>query len=833
MKFLGRKQLDVVALDHSARFDTLDKATQDLVTALLVKQDTVSSAIQDQTMAISQILGRIEIIAGNQKLTTDALDEIKTRSERESTDHDKVGSLGEHIDRDLQQGENLRRIRVAEEIIGSLWFPSLMDREEAIEDAHRETFNWIFYETVESQSILWDSFVEWLEHGSGIYWVNGKAASGKSTLMRFIYSHPRAASFLSHWASPLPLQTARFYFWNSGTLEQRSQNGLLRAILYEVLKRNKDLLPVVFPLRWARHYLVEPFCDRDSYRNINQAGSEVWSLPELMEGFNTLATQQLHQFRLCLFIDGLDEYEGDHADIADTFCRIAKGLCLKMCVSSRPLLAFHDAFVSAPSLCLQDLTQGDIGRYVTSNFSENQHFLRLAEEEPVGAPELVANIVSRADGVFLWVKLVVKDLIRGLYNRDDLEDLQRRLELLPIDLEELFKSMLSKIEPFYLDKAAELFLVARAAHSIVRSGALANFTPIPARRLDTLTLSLATDSDRDLVIKVQPGSMTDVEENRRTQKINDQLKVRCAGLLEIGKSSTFTKRRMVHYLHRTVRDYMERPVVLKPFIDRAEKRGFEPHTTILRSLVIQLISCDESFLTESDLHDLETTALLHAHEADLLHQIPNIEALDRLDSAMVRIITQRSNLKSREGHHASRLHTGFIPIAISWDLYLYTEEKLTQRRVKVNGAGRQRPLLNYAVKDSGELKHRYRPSSRMVTLLIAHGAQPNQQFDGQTPFKYVIKKFVVTKLPEDIVEYPPETKRELSNDLRIIETMLEHGADASACFQHQGEFKTVRRLLTERLSECWPSEAPKVDAMFAKYGGSMELSLYQKWVSAD
>jgi hypothetical protein len=52
-------------------------------------------------------------------------------------------------------------------------------------------------------------------------------------------------------------------------------------------------------------------------------------------------------------------------------------------------------------------------------------------------------------------RLVVKDLISGLHNRDDPEDLQRRLELLSINLEELFKDMVSIIESFYLDKAAE------------------------------------------------------------------------------------------------------------------------------------------------------------------------------------------------------------------------------------------------------------------------------------------------------------------------------------------------------------------------------------------
>jgi hypothetical protein len=82
---------------------------------------------------------------------------------------------------------------------------------------------------------------------------------------------------------------------------------------------------------------------------------------------------------------------------------------------------------------------------------------------------------------------------------------------------------------------------------------------------------------------------------------------------------------MVHYLHRTVRDYMERPVVLEPFVDRAEKNDFKPHTAILRSYVTQLIAAGISCFKTSDLLSLAATALLYTHEADITHQLPNVK----------------------------------------------------------------------------------------------------------------------------------------------------------------------------------------------------------------
>lgn len=124
---------------------------------------------------------------------------------------------------------------------------------------YRGTFQWLFDDA--HSSAPWTSFVHWLRNCSGIYWINGKAASGKSTLMRFICSHNTTRELLQQLSASLPLVMAKFYFWNSGTIEQRSQHGLLRALLAEILGHFTDILPVCFPTRWAKIYndLVKPF----------------------------------------------------------------------------------------------------------------------------------------------------------------------------------------------------------------------------------------------------------------------------------------------------------------------------------------------------------------------------------------------------------------------------------------------------------------------------------------------------------------------------------------------------------------------------------------------
>ena len=63
-------------------------------------------------------------------------------------------------------------------VLQILSFETMYSRQEAIREAYPETYKWIFDDTVGP----WNSFVKWLESDCDLYWVNGKAGSGKSTV---------------------------------------------------------------------------------------------------------------------------------------------------------------------------------------------------------------------------------------------------------------------------------------------------------------------------------------------------------------------------------------------------------------------------------------------------------------------------------------------------------------------------------------------------------------------------------------------------------------------------------------------------------------------------
>ena len=95
------------------------------------------------------------------------------------------------------------------------------------------------------------------------------------------------------------------------------------------------------------------------------------------------------------------------------------------------------------------MTQRDIEIYATDKLLANAVFAHMQARQSEACHDLVHGITTKAQGVFLWVYLVVRSLLRGLTNDDDLETLQRRLEEYPPDLNGYFQRMSDRIESVY------------------------------------------------------------------------------------------------------------------------------------------------------------------------------------------------------------------------------------------------------------------------------------------------------------------------------------------------------------------------------------------------
>lgn len=195
-------------------------------------------------------------------------------------------------------------------VLQMLGFPEISYRHIEIEKAHKETFAWLLKERQEDQlpvnrggeGRIWHNFTKWLQGSGSLYWVNGKAGSGKSTLLRYIYDNLITRKLLEPWAGRARLQVVCFYSWNSGTKEQHSQTGLLRLLLYQVLKMRKDVIKIVLKEEWD-HF--------EASQRHGDLSRKAWSFAQLERAFHQAMSLIGDECKICIFIDGLDEFEGD------------------------------------------------------------------------------------------------------------------------------------------------------------------------------------------------------------------------------------------------------------------------------------------------------------------------------------------------------------------------------------------------------------------------------------------------------------------------------------------------------------------------------------------
>jgi hypothetical protein len=138
---------------------------------------------------------------------------------------------------------------VKQAVLNSLRYRTIQYRYDAVAEAHAKAFQWIFDDARLHQR-PWDDFTKWLTSQDGIYWISGKAASGKSTLMKYLCSHPDVKRHLASWANNTPVACAQFFFSNTGTTLQKSEAGLLRSLLDQLLSRHLELIPKLLPEVW-------------------------------------------------------------------------------------------------------------------------------------------------------------------------------------------------------------------------------------------------------------------------------------------------------------------------------------------------------------------------------------------------------------------------------------------------------------------------------------------------------------------------------------------------------------------------------------------------------
>ncbi|PSN64202.1 hypothetical protein BS50DRAFT_558642, partial [Corynespora cassiicola Philippines] len=530
------QKLDVLFKQQEKLSKKLDKSTNDMFDATRRQRQLTEGLLVGQTEAVAklnthvtnvmkrstkesidEILKAIHLIDWtvngsnweSRKTTSPALAELRANLSIDST---STASARLHKMRESIAKDELRKEKFRYRVREILHFPAMTERLEDISEAHKRTLQWV-YEPPD-QTASWSNFTDWLKSDSGIYWIRGKPGSGKSCLMKYLFDQQKTKVLLRDWSKAAPIVIAGFFFWYAGTDIQKRQTGLLRSILLQILDQQPQLISLAYPEQWAS-------------TAIDVSG--LYGLPltnsrnELRDAIVRVTTQTAYPLKICLFVDGADEFSGDFAEIIELFKAVTASANTKLCISSRPWPVFLNAFATFPGLVLQDLTRGDIEEYIRSRLEDNVGMRKLQAAEPEEASLLVQEIVQKSSGVFLWVKLVANSLITGLTNNDRISDLQERLRQLPEELELLYVYMLKRIDVIYLKQALRLIRIAQYAKW----------------SLPSLVVSIADEGDFDGFIQCWPSPLPDDEVSSRCQAIENKIQSRCLGLLECNLQSSY------------------------------------------------------------------------------------------------------------------------------------------------------------------------------------------------------------------------------------------------------------------------------------------------------
>ncbi|KAE9379537.1 hypothetical protein N431DRAFT_327470 [Stipitochalara longipes BDJ] len=693
-------------------------------------------------------------------------------------------------------------------LLHELWFPEMSHRRVEIEEAHKKTFAWLLdYSPAErlcvkqgAEGRMWHNFTRWLQEPSGLYWINGKAGSGKSTLMRYICDNDITKKHLKSWAGSSELHMISFYFWNTGCKEQRSQIGLLRSLLHQILRARKDLTRFVFEEEWD--YLV-------SSPRRNSRPERTWSFPKLKKAFKEALNLLGKDEMTSIFVDGLDELEGDPERLVILLKNVSEHPNVKVCLSSRPWVVFEEHFDGHPGLRLQDLTYDDIRLYVRDQLQENSKMKRLAESHHLQAAELSHNIVKKANGVFLWVKLVVWSLLAGLRNQDDFAELQKRLDLLPSDLDFLYRHMLQRIDPLYISQACRIFQIFNAFSDL-------HLQPT------VLELDLSVTATIADALNPLTNIMSDQEISQRCHRMSTHLKTRCEGLLEVHDlrdrhwednqhslhepvedasfkaSAAFQHESQrvkadlkVAYLHRTVRDFLAADTVRQILLDNTGPiTQFEPNMSLLMGYVVNLKRRLCSFYSRAPKP--------HDHVVwTVLCEVLQISQQVHLGCAYSPILSEFRDAALRwanrpyPGWYSNHIWTqevwnhGFLSAGVVFGLTSFVERGL--RTLSQNNQDILAWLMTRALggqvglmildnqdKPFQHIKEPLFPS--MANLLLCHGADPNA-IDNTTIRQLSVWQFSMYSYYLALCFSEASQSQEENALAEIVQDMLEHGAD--------------------------------------------------------
>ena len=272
-----------------------------------------------------------------------------------------------------------------------------------------------------------ETYQSWTACHRSLLWIKGKPGSGKSTLLRHTLDNVEKTP--STGKRPLILS---FFFHGRGVPLQKAPLGLFRSLLHQVLRQVPATLSD----------LVRTF---QQYRESKgeQGKDWQWDPNELRRFFKSSLPRALESRPVWLFVDALDESGRANAiNLVKEFEDLLKelpsdGLQFRICFTCRhyPILGLDGGF----EICLEHENRQDISTYVQARLSK---FLDRHGQTATTIPDL---IISRAEGVFMWVRLTAERVLELELDGVELSMIKEKVKSTPRKLDNLYQRLVQSM----------------------------------------------------------------------------------------------------------------------------------------------------------------------------------------------------------------------------------------------------------------------------------------------------------------------------------------------------------------------------------------------------
>ncbi|KIW31184.1 uncharacterized protein PV07_02852 [Cladophialophora immunda] len=406
------------------------------------------------------------------------------------------------------QSPYISAYRNSTDFLKMLSFTEMKVRQEQVDPAYKATYRWVRTST---------EYLSWKASDPGKLLIKGKAGCGKSTLMKHLLDTEEAER-----PPDTNFVVCGFFFNGRGVSMEKRLDGMLRTILHQILSQN----PLVFQC-------LEPF-----YLKMKAArGSQVRSVEWTKETLEKMLKEVMHfpEFRALIFIDALDEGEGFLAP--DVFELLEEQLqtsqdqstaAIRICLSSRP-----DNFTDHKSTW----TTIDLGR---CNFEGIKAY----------AHAKLSDTANQANGVFLWVKLVIDQLREAMVDWEEVSQIRAILCATPTDLYDVFRGMLNKVKAQHCSAMQFILHVILVAERPLSIGELIGL-------VESRSLSSSKPSDN-------PYCDTTPARSKSTEQMRVWIQNRCRGLVEVTEPVDKNNWRYIHnkwatevqFIHQSIKDFL-------------------------------------------------------------------------------------------------------------------------------------------------------------------------------------------------------------------------------------------------------------------------------------